>query len=125
MPCGRQGLGFRLCEELRLDTLVRCHFCLMSEEHANVLSTCLPEDPRRDTLAVPPRPAYRGIAIDQPINTLQAAERCAKNNSTLLPIAPRTTWQERNLPGRCYRNNSFEVSKMIVSITNTLPLVRN
>lgn len=88
------------------------------EEHLHILSACLPADSRSGTLAAQPRQACKGDGClsTKSINTLQAAKSDAENNSTLLSIAPRTTWQERSLPGRCYGNNSFEVSTLIISI---------
>lgn len=117
-PYGRQDLGFPFHEDLCLDTLVRCHF--WSHEKKSIF-TSFPRVSQRTlgvALAVQPRPACRvcGCLSTKSINTLQAAKRYAENNSPLVSIAPKNTWQERNLPGRCYRNNPFEVSTLIISI---------
>lgn len=124
-PYYREDL--RLCMDAGPPVLWRTVFRHISQmtnwshEKKNFLPSfphCLPEDPMRSGLWLPSwGQLAEGVAASvKSINTLQAAKRCAENNSTLGSMAPRTTWQGRNLPGRCYRHNSFEVSKPIMGI---------
>lgn len=123
VPYWREGLrssmhtALPVFEELCLDTLVRWHF-FWSQEKKSFLTSFL-HGPLGGTLATQLGSARRGRGSlsTKSISTSQVAKRCAQNNSSPPSTAPKTTWQERNLPSRCDRNNSFEVSKLIIVFT--------